>query len=165
MVALDAYTSANGATRIIPGSHTWPSSCKPSESETVPAVCPSGSVVYFLSTLWHGGGANTSSAPRMSATVQYCQPYIRPIENQILAVDPRRLDEMPQRLVDMMGYRTMTPFIGYADAMNPRKAAKRMVQWLEKPLDRDPPAWAHEADWGGSEDTTKKKETERVSKL
>lgn len=54
-----------------------------------------------------------SDKPRMSGTVQYCQPYIRPIENQILAVDPRRLDEIPPRIVSMMGYRTHAPFIGY----------------------------------------------------
>jgi len=73
---------------------------------------------------------NRSEKPRMSATVQYCQPYvscgwpdsnsqmlmciqIRPVENQILAVDPRRLPEIPPRIVEMMGYRIHKPFIGY----------------------------------------------------
>lgn len=31
---------------------------------------------YFISTTWHGGGANVSRSPRLSATVQYCQPYV-----------------------------------------------------------------------------------------
>lgn len=35
--------------------------------------------------------------------MQYCNPYIRPIENQILAVDPRKLDGIDSRIVDMMG--------------------------------------------------------------
>jgi ectoine hydroxylase-related dioxygenase (phytanoyl-CoA dioxygenase family) len=113
MVAFDPYTAENGATRIIPGSHLWGSDRKPTEEETIPAVCPAGSVVYFVSTLWHGGGANRSSKPRKSATVQYCQPFIRPIENQILAVDPRKLGDIDSRIVDMMGYRTFQPFIGY----------------------------------------------------
>lgn len=56
-----------------------------------------------------------SEKPRMSATVQYCQPYIRPIENQILAVDYRKLDEIDQRIVGMMGYRVMAPFMGYGE--------------------------------------------------
>jgi ectoine hydroxylase-related dioxygenase (phytanoyl-CoA dioxygenase family) len=76
-------------------------------------TCPAGSAVYFLGTTWHGGGANGSSAPRSSATVQYCQPYIRAIENQFLAVDPRRLPEIDGRIVQMMGYKTHRPFIGY----------------------------------------------------
>lgn len=73
---------------------------------------------------------------------------------------------MPKRLVDMLGYKTMHPFIGYgglsrfpsqdnenltdgstADAMSPRRAANRMIEWLQKPLDNNAPAWAHEAEW------------------
>ena len=38
---------------------------------------------------------------------------MRQIENQILAVDPRRLGEIPERIVAMMGYQTHKPFIGY----------------------------------------------------
>jgi ectoine hydroxylase-related dioxygenase (phytanoyl-CoA dioxygenase family) len=80
--------------------------------------------VYFISTLWHGGGDNISDKPRQSATVQYCQPYIRPIENQILAVDPRKLDGIHPRIVEMMGYKHMQPFMGYADGLGPKRAAR-----------------------------------------
>lgn len=103
MVAFDEYTAANGATRIIPGSHTWSSERQGREEETIPALVPEGGVVYFISTLIHGGGQNTTTRPRQSATVQYCNPYIRPIENQILAVDPRKLEELDPKIVDMMG--------------------------------------------------------------
>ena len=113
MIALDAYTETNGATRVIPGSHLWGSDRRGKPEETVPALCPEGGCVYFVSTLWHGGGANVSDRPRKSATVQYCQPYIRPIENQHLAVDMRKLDEIDPRIVEMMGYRVMAPFMGY----------------------------------------------------
>lgn len=47
MIVLDDYTEQNGATRIIPGSHTWGSDRLGEEHEAVPAVCPRGSVVYF----------------------------------------------------------------------------------------------------------------------
>ncbi len=76
-------------------------------------VCPPGSVLYFIGTTWHGAGANRSNKARRSLTVQYCQPYIRPIENQILAVDPRRLEQIDKNIVDMMGYMIHRPFIGY----------------------------------------------------
>ena len=144
MVAFDEYTEANGATRIIPGSHTWGGNRVGTQAETVPALVPEGGVVYFVSTLIHGGGANRSQQPRQSATVQYCQPYIRPIENQILAVDPRRLSGIDPKIVDLMGYKTMEPFMGYADGLNPRRAAARMVRWLQGKMEQ-PPTFAHDA--------------------
>jgi ectoine hydroxylase-related dioxygenase (phytanoyl-CoA dioxygenase family) len=145
MVALDEYTAENGATRIIPGSHTWGSDRSGSPEETVPTLVPEGGVVYFISTLIHGGGANISNKPRQSATVQYCQPYIRPIENQILAVDPRKLDEIDPKIVELMGYKTMDPFMGYADGLNPRRAAARMVRWIQSEVEQHPPTFAHDA--------------------
>jgi hypothetical protein len=39
---------------------------------------------------------------------------IRPVENQFLAVDPRRLPEIPDQIVKMMGYGLQKPFIGYS---------------------------------------------------
>ncbi|EFW16937.1 hypothetical protein D8B26_003747 [Coccidioides posadasii str. Silveira] len=142
IIAFDDFTAENGATGVIPGSHTWGADRRGKYEETVPMVCPAGSVVYFIGTTWHCGGANNSSKPRKSATVQYCQPYIRPIENQILAVDPRKLKEIPPRIVEMMGYRIHRPFIGYADGLNPIKAVQRMVKWLQEPVDHSPPTFA-----------------------
>ncbi|KAF7549931.1 hypothetical protein G7Z17_g6067 [Cylindrodendrum hubeiense] len=146
MVVLDDYTELNGATRIIPGSHKWASDRLGTDKETISAVCPRGSVVYFLGTTWHSGGANRSSMPRHAATIQYCQPYIRPLENLMLSVDPRRAlsGEIPKKIVDMMGYRSAVPFIGYADGMNPKKATKRMIRRLEQPIDYSPPTFASE---------------------
>jgi len=73
MVALSEYTAANGATRIIPGSHLWDSdrAQQAKEEDTIPALVPEGGVCYFISTLIHGGGQNTTPQPRQSATVQY----------------------------------------------------------------------------------------------
>ncbi|KAF2432123.1 phytanoyl-CoA dioxygenase [Tothia fuscella] len=146
IAAFDDFTPENGSTRIIPGSHKWTSDRTGQQAETISAVCPAGSVVYFISTTWHGGGRNTASIPRMSLTVQYCQPYMRQIENQFLAVDPRKLDEIPETIVRMMGYRTHKPFIGYVDGLNPREGARRMLKRLEQPVNFDPSAFAHHRD-------------------
>jgi ectoine hydroxylase-related dioxygenase (phytanoyl-CoA dioxygenase family) len=118
MIVLDDYTELNGATRVIPGSHRWGSVRVGEEHEAVPVTCPRGSVIYFLGTTWHSGGANRSQRPRYAATIQYCQPYIRPLENLMVAVDPRRAlsGEIPKKIVDMMGYRSAIPFIGYGES-------------------------------------------------
>jgi hypothetical protein len=76
IVAFDDFTVSNGATRIVPGSHLWPSDRIAKFSESIPAVCPAGSVIFFIATMWHGGGPNETDMPRQSLTVQYCQPYV-----------------------------------------------------------------------------------------
>lgn len=135
MVALDAYTPTNGATVLIPKSHNW-SDKIPDPSESVSAVMPAGSIMYFISTLWHGGGQNTSGNDRVALTVQYCQPWVRQLENQMLVVDFDQLDEMPPRLVDMLGYKVGAPFIGHVDGSSPRAAVQRMLERY-KNLKRD----------------------------
>lgn len=115
MIVLDDYTELNGATRIIPGSHKWGQDRLGEEHEAIPIVCKKGSVIYFLGTTWHSGGANRSDRPRYAATIQYCQPWIRPLENLMIGIDPRRAlsGEIPKEIVDMMGYRSAIPFVGY----------------------------------------------------
>ncbi len=73
MVALDEYTLTNGATVMVPKSHTWGHDKTPTPDEALPVIMPAGSIMYFLSTLWHGGGRNTSDGDRMAITVQYSQ--------------------------------------------------------------------------------------------
>ncbi|RMD41318.1 hypothetical protein DV735_g3840, partial [Chaetothyriales sp. CBS 134920] len=141
LAALDEFTAENGATRIFPGSHVWGSDWRESSAEPIAALVPEGGVVYFLSTLIHAGGANVSNTSRKSVTVQYCNPYIRQIENQILSVDPRKLREIDPRIVEMMGYRYMEPFVGHVEGLNPLRAAARLVHWLKGEVDYNPPTF------------------------
>ena len=58
--AIDDFTADNGATVAIPDSHLWGDE-HPDDGSSftlVPAVMPAGSVLFFLGTLWHGGGAS-----------------------------------------------------------------------------------------------------------
>jgi ectoine hydroxylase-related dioxygenase (phytanoyl-CoA dioxygenase family) len=98
----------------------------------IPAIMPPGSMVYFLNTVWHSGGANTTSQPRRSLTVQYCQPWIRPIENMIVAVGWEDLDAVPKRLLQLLGF-SLNNFMGYVDGRAPRTGVemrkRRLVEW------------------------------------
>lgn len=129
MVALDEYTTTNGSTVIVPGSHKWDSERRPDRSEATPVTMPAGSIVYFIGTLWHGGGENRSGEGREALTVQYCMSWMRQLENLQLAVDFERLEEIPPRLVEMMGYKVGSPFLGYCDGRSPRA---RVGEILEK---------------------------------
>ncbi|KAJ0301731.1 hypothetical protein COL5a_005749 [Colletotrichum fioriniae] len=139
MVALDDFTPSNGATVIIPGSHTWgpdtgaaDTAHLPQRKDAIPVVMDKGSAVFFLGTLWHGGGENTSPDPRRALTIQYCQPWMRPLENQILAVEWDKLAGMPRRLVDLLGYEPGAPFVGYADGVHPWKVVQRRLREQEE---------------------------------
>ena len=67
--AIDEFTTDNGATEIIPGSHLWGGE-RPAEDDPriESVIMPAGSVVVFMGTLWHRGGANRSAAPRLAIT-------------------------------------------------------------------------------------------------
>ncbi|EFZ04102.1 phytanoyl-CoA dioxygenase family protein [Metarhizium robertsii ARSEF 23] len=120
-------TAAPGAS-VVPRSHTWAGDRVPARSEAVAVAMPAGSIVYFVGTLWHGGGRNASGAGRLALTVQYCQPWMRPLENQLLAVDWDKLDDVPPRLVGMMGYKVGAPFIGYVDGRSPRTRVTELLR-------------------------------------
>ena len=67
MWALTDFTEANGATRVVPGSHTADRSPDyGSPYESVAAEMPKGSVLVWHGSLWHGGGCllYTSPSPR-----------------------------------------------------------------------------------------------------
>ncbi|MGC7286325.1 phytanoyl-CoA dioxygenase family protein, partial [Mycobacteroides abscessus] len=67
--AIDDFTADNGATDIIAGSHLWGDKT-PKEADRTPVVMAAGSCVFFLGTLWHGGGANQSDSARLALTAQ-----------------------------------------------------------------------------------------------
>ena len=75
---------------------------------------------------------NTTDRERRAMTVQYCQPWIRPFENMTLAVSWDKLEEIPEGIIDMMGWKVGYPFIGYVDGRSPRKAARGMVERMLK---------------------------------
>ena len=87
-----------------------------------------GSCLFMLSTLFHHGGANHTNEPRPSLTVQYCQPWCRPIENMMINLTPGQLDAMPDRLVEMLGFKVAFPFIGQVDGAEPRQRHRRFAR-------------------------------------
>jgi ectoine hydroxylase-related dioxygenase (phytanoyl-CoA dioxygenase family) len=123
--AIDAFTPHNGATAVVPGSHRWDEARRPAPEEAIPCVMPAGSVVVFLGTLWHGGGANRSAAPRLAATCQYCEPWLRQQENFSLGVPREVARGLRESLLRLLGYSIYPPFMGMVDGMHPKRLLDR----------------------------------------
>jgi ectoine hydroxylase-related dioxygenase (phytanoyl-CoA dioxygenase family) len=126
MWPLDEFTVENGATRFIPGSHNWAPGRRPTASDPVEtAVMSPGSVLFYLGSLWHGGGANQTAAPRLGVILEYAAGWLRQQENHCLAVPGDTVRQLPERLQELLGYNIYPPFVGYVDGRHPRKVLTR----------------------------------------
>ena len=126
MWPLDEFTARNGATRFIPGSHRWEPGRLPGPDDAmVTAVLSPGSALFYLGSLWHGGGANQTPQPRLGVILEYAAGWLRQQENNLLAVPRAVVRELPERLQELLGYNIYPPFVGYVDGAHPRKALDR----------------------------------------
>ena len=115
------FTVENGATRVIPGSHRWTTEIPAADAPTRAIEMRAGSALLYLGSLWHGGGANQTDAPRLGVVLHYSAAWLRPVENHVLAVSPDVVRELPERLQELLGHNVQPPFIGYVDGRHPRK--------------------------------------------
>jgi ectoine hydroxylase-related dioxygenase (phytanoyl-CoA dioxygenase family) len=120
MWALTDFTDANGATRIIPGSHTRDHSpVYGSQHDSIPALMRRGSVLVWHGSLWHGGGANRSDAVRVGIAMNYCAGWVRQQENQQLGIPRAVARGFAPRLRELVGYGVYRGLIGHVDKRNP----------------------------------------------
>ncbi len=120
MWALTEFTEANGATRVVPGSHLAdrsPDFGAPYDS--IPAEMSRGSVLVWHGSLWHGGGANRTQQRRVGIAMNYCAGYIRQQENQQLGIPPETVRRFPPRLRELVGYGIYSGLIGHIDKRSP----------------------------------------------
>ena len=121
MWALDDFTEANGATRFVPGSHRWVDQTPDETTRTQAAEMAAGSVLFFRGSLYHGGGANRTERARLGTILEYVVGWLRPQENQVLAVPQAIVRTLPARLQELLGYNIHPPFVGYVDGRHPRR--------------------------------------------
>jgi ectoine hydroxylase-related dioxygenase (phytanoyl-CoA dioxygenase family) len=127
MWPLEQFTEANGATRIVPGSHRSVDLVDPADGdpgpdrETVAVEMSAGSALIYLGSVWHGGGANRTDKTRLGVVLHYAVGWLRPVESHLLAVRSEIVGTLPARLQELLGYNICPPFIGYVDGRHPRK--------------------------------------------
>jgi ectoine hydroxylase-related dioxygenase (phytanoyl-CoA dioxygenase family) len=108
MWSLNDFTAENGATRVVLGSHRSQVYAgyrlDDSVDDIAQAVMPPGSLLLYLGSTLHGGGANRSHAPRAGLINTYALGWLRQEENQYLNV-PREVAETHSSTIQrLMGY-------------------------------------------------------------
>ncbi|HEX8804552.1 MAG TPA: phytanoyl-CoA dioxygenase family protein [Acidimicrobiales bacterium] len=119
MWALTDFTEANGATRLVPGTHLQDSPEYGRAYDSVPAEMARGSVLVWHGSLWHGGGANTTAERRVGIACNYCAGYIRQQENQQLGIPRAVARGFDDRLARLCGYGIYSGLIGHIDKHDP----------------------------------------------
>lgn len=119
MWAVDDFTLENGATHVVPGSHKWPLDRQALPHEEAQGVMKAGSVLIWLGSLQHGGGANRTDRPRTGIVLSYCLGWLRQAEPQYLAVPRDIAKALPERLQRLLGYFVHEPNLGSLEGQDP----------------------------------------------
>jgi ectoine hydroxylase-related dioxygenase (phytanoyl-CoA dioxygenase family) len=82
IVAIDAFTPDNGATRVVPGSHKQLKLNAPKDHDSPHPEqriieMGAGSALVFSGHLWHSGTRNRSGAPRRALQIIFTRPDVR----------------------------------------------------------------------------------------
>ncbi len=120
MWALDDFTEENGATVVVPGSHRWAGERPSEDSPRIRATMPAGSVMFFVGSVFHGGGANNTDCRRLGVILEYCAGFVRPQENHVLGVPKEIIRDIDPKLQELLGY-NVVGLLGNVDGRHPRK--------------------------------------------
>ncbi len=108
MLFVSDFTEANGATRLVPGSHMTGSQPDQSVPHVVPSVAaegPAGTIAIWEGRTWHSAGPNTSNETRYGMPTLYAAPQMRTLMNFTLGTRSGIVDEAPERLRQLLGFR------------------------------------------------------------
>ena len=111
MIALNDFTNANGATRVVIGSHRedYVLGKKGSAQQ---AEMDRGSALVYLGATWHGGGANRTHAARTGIITTYSLGWLRQEVNQYLTVPRERAEKFSRTIQNLLGYRGHGQYLG-----------------------------------------------------
>jgi ectoine hydroxylase-related dioxygenase (phytanoyl-CoA dioxygenase family) len=104
---VDDFTTANGATRYVPGSHKLGRNRRKDEllDELVALEAPAGSMIAMDGRLWHTNGRNVSAARRAGIFGWYTLPIYLPQENWFLSANPAIRQFGSETLLALLGFR------------------------------------------------------------
>lgn len=114
MWSMTDFTEANGATRLVPGSHRWPADRVARDEEVVAAEMPAGSVLFWTGRVLHGAGANRTDSVRCGLFVSFSVGWVRQEENHYLELPLEDALALPREIRELIGYR-MHAGLGFSE--------------------------------------------------
>jgi ectoine hydroxylase-related dioxygenase (phytanoyl-CoA dioxygenase family) len=108
MFAIDPFTTDNGATLVVPGTHQRALPPDPTFCQrcAVPAVCGAGGMLVFDSTLYHAAGANASGRDRLAINHQFTRSYLKQQVDYVRALGDRVVLRQSPRTQQLLGWYT-----------------------------------------------------------
>jgi len=113
MLMVNDFTEANGATRLVPGSHMTGSQPDQSVPHVVPSIAaegPAGTIAIWEGRTWHSAGPNTSNEVRLGMPTLYAAPQMRTLMNFTLGTKPEVLAQAAPEMRRLLGFK---PWSGY----------------------------------------------------
>jgi ectoine hydroxylase-related dioxygenase (phytanoyl-CoA dioxygenase family) len=110
---LDDLTPENGATRIVPGTHTAEAGPPRSGSpygEPIPLLAPAGAVAIFPASLWHGGGEHTAPGVRRLLHGFFSRPWATPQFDSLRSMPLDLLARCTPFQRQLLGYDRQAPW-------------------------------------------------------
>jgi ectoine hydroxylase-related dioxygenase (phytanoyl-CoA dioxygenase family) len=111
---ISPFTRANGATRLVPGSHRSPDTQVPRggpvPGETI-VEAPRGAAVIWDIATWHGASANTSSEIRYAVMTPWRRSWIRPEADLPRIVHPEVLERAGEEGHAIFGHASRPPYL------------------------------------------------------
>jgi hypothetical protein len=124
LILLDDFTTANGATHLLTGSHRRDQ--KPSDEDFFAAadrlIAPAGSIALFDSNLWHAAGVNSTANDRRALTLTFTRPFLKPQLDYPRLFGYDAAERFSPELRQLLGYNSRIP--------------ASLVEWYQPPEKR-----------------------------
>lgn len=124
LIAGTKSVKENGATLVIPGSHTWDDKRIPDVADAAYAEMEPGDALIFLSSTRHAGGANkvdpnSELARRVMFSYFFARGYLRQEENMLVSIPRDVVLAMSNEMQALIGYEASSSHCGFVDFKSP----------------------------------------------